>query len=107
MDAILRDVKYALRQFRKSPGFALVAVLMLAVGIAATTTTFSIVEGVLLRPLPFRDPERLVALGDRLRGTDIGDVAVTAPEILTYTRDTHTFETLGAYEPIAYELSGI
>jgi predicted permease len=110
MQKVLQDVRYALRQFRKSPGFAVTAVLMLALGIAATTATFSVVEGVLLRPLPFRDPDRLVALGDKLQGTDIGAAsgsAVTAPEIRTYVRDTHTFESLGAYQPIAYELSGI
>jgi predicted permease len=109
MEKLLREIRHAFRQFRESPGFCATAVLTLALGIAATTATFSVVEGVLLRPLPFRDPGRLVALGDRLEGTGLGTGSgppVTAPEIGTYARETHTFESLGGYQPLAYEFSG-
>ena len=68
LDAILQDLRYALRQWRKSPAFTLTAILTLAFGIAATTAVFSVVEGVLLRPLPFPDPGALVTLGDIIEG---------------------------------------
>jgi putative ABC transport system permease protein len=103
------DLQFAIRQLRKSPGFALTAVLTLAFGIGATTAIFSIVEGVLLRPLPFPNPERLVVLSDILEGANLsanGDMGVTAPEIRTYQRETHSFSSLGGYQQTGYELSG-
>jgi putative ABC transport system permease protein len=109
METILKELGYALRQLRKSLGFSISAVLMLALGIGATTATFSVVEGVLLRPLPFPDSGRLVALSDTLERVEVGpggEAGVTAPEIRTYVRDTNTFENLGGYQPGAYEFSG-
>jgi putative ABC transport system permease protein len=105
-----RELKIALRQLSKSPRFAAVAVLMLALGIGATTAIFSIVEGVLLRPLPFPEPDRLVALGDILEGASKGSTSiggVTAPDILNYTRSTHSFTGLGGCRNDSFELSGV
>jgi predicted permease len=104
------DLRIAVRHLRKSPGFTTTAILMLGLGIGATTAVFSIVEGVLLRPLPFPHSERLVTLGDVLQGTDIGgsgEAGVTVPDILNYTRDTQSFENIGGYRTTNPELSGI
>ncbi len=110
MESILKEAKYAFRQLSKSPAVTISAVLMVALGIGATTATFSIVEGVLLRPLPFREPTRLVALSDVLERVDLGpggEAGVTAPDVRAYTLDTNTFENLGAYVPTSFELSGV
>ena len=72
MRGILSDLKLVIRQLRNSPGFTATAVLMLAFGIGATTAIFSIVDGVLLRPLPFPQANRLVTLGDQVSNTDWG-----------------------------------
>ena len=110
MQTPLLDLKFALRQVRKSLGFAVTAVLMLAFGIGATTAIFSIIEGVLLRPLPFPDSDRLVVLSDHLQGIKIAgggdEVGVTVPDIIAYSRDTHSFAALGGYQGAGFELSG-
>jgi len=104
---IPQDIRYTLRQLRRSPGFTVTAILMLALGIGATTAIFSIVEGVLLRPLPFPDPDRLVILGDE--GSHCASCTqsnVTAPDIRNYMRDTQSFSHLGGYRQRLFELSG-
>ncbi|HEY6386585.1 MAG TPA: ABC transporter permease [Candidatus Acidoferrum sp.] len=103
----LHELRIPLRHLLKSRGFTTAAVVMLALGIGATTAIFSIVEGVLLRPLPFPHPERLVVLSDTLQGSNGAQSGVTAPDIRAYTQDTHSFEALGGYQTFGYELSGI
>ncbi len=100
----MRDFRLALRQLLKAPSFSLTIVVTLALGIGATTAIFSLVEGVLLRPLPFRDPQRLVLLGDRLG--DGPQLGVTASEVATYEHVALTFSSMGAYVKTSWELSG-
>jgi predicted permease len=100
----MRDFRLALRQLRKAPGFSLTIVLTLGLGIGATTAIFSLVEGVLLRPLPFRDPQRLVLLGDRLGNGS--QLSVTASEVATYEHVAQAFSSIGAYVNTSWELSG-
>jgi predicted permease len=109
LSQIPQDTRYTLRQLRKSPGFTVTAILMLALGIGATTAIFSIVEGVLLRPLPFPEADRLVILGDVLEGSHCASCAqssVTAPDIRNYMRNTESFSHLGGYRQRLFELSG-
>ncbi|MGA7521277.1 MAG: ABC transporter permease [Acidobacteriaceae bacterium] len=100
----MSDLRPALRQLWKAPGFSLTIVLTYALGIGATTAMFSLVEGVLLRPLPFRDPQRLVLLGDRL-GDNLR-LGVTASEVATYEHAARSFSSMGAWITTSWELSG-
>jgi len=104
MFGLANDLRLTFRRFRKNPGFSLTIVLTLALGIGATTAIFSLVEGVLLRPLPFNDPDRLVVLGEHLGGRP--GMSVRATEIATYTSSTQAFSSLGGYITTSFELSG-
>ncbi|HXX28606.1 MAG TPA: ABC transporter permease [Terriglobales bacterium] len=101
---VTKDLRFAFRQLRKTPGLTLTIILTLALGIGATTAIFSLIEGILLRPLPFRDPDRLVLLGDHLGSSP--NTPVTAREIGTYSNATSAFSSLGGYIGGSYELSG-
>jgi predicted permease len=79
-DQFWQDVHYALRMLRKSPGFATVAVLTIALGIGATTAIFSLVDATLLHPLPYPQPEQLVRIEDDLPGVGAQDVGMSVPE---------------------------
>jgi predicted permease len=108
---LLTYCKNSIRQLARTPGFTLTALAMLVLGIGATTAVFSIVEGVLLRPLPFKNPQQLVEVTDKLKGADLGgdngdEAGVTGPDIVAYTRNTHSFLSFGGYQDANYELSG-
>lgn len=104
MSPLVQHVRIALRQLGKTPGFTVTVVLTLALGIGATTAIFSLVEGVLLRPLPFSRPGQLVTIGDRLRSSS--NLPVTAREIGIYSSATSAFSSMGGFAQASYELSG-
>ncbi len=109
MENLIFDVRLVLRQLRKSPGFAATAVLMLAFGIGAVTAIFSLVDGILLRPLPFPKPEQLVTVGDQIRGMNwdsTADGPVSPPEIGSYTAGNAFFLRFGRVRVEDLELSG-
>ncbi len=98
------SLRITTRRLLKMPGYTLTVVLTLALGIGAATAVFSLAEGILLRPLPFADPARLVQIGDHLGGHD--GIGVTAREIETYTATTTAFASVGAYTGKDFETPG-
>jgi predicted permease len=104
--SIVQDVRYAFRTLLKSPGFAIVAVLTLALGIGANVATFSVVYGVLLRPLPFPQSEQLVRVFDDLRGPNEQDVGMSAPELWDLQERSGVFQDISAVAPSSSAVAG-
>src|SRR5881227_2784833 len=94
LSVMFNDFKFAIRQLLKNPGFTAVAVLTLALGIGANTAIFSVVNAVLLRPLPFAEPERLIWLGGWV-GND-KEQGVTPADFLDYREQSQSFAQLAA-----------
>jgi putative ABC transport system permease protein len=99
VEDFLMDLRYALRMLRKSPGFATVAVLTLALGIGVNTAIFSIVESVLLRPLPFHDSDRLFAVWTKAKEHGADRAGTSMPEFEDYQSQSHSFEYLANLLP--------
>ena len=104
LHSIASDCRYGVRQLRKNPGFATVAILTLALGIGANTALFSVVNGVLLNPLPYPHAEELVSIAQKLPPFD--QFAVSYPDFLDWTRMNHTFQALAAYRQNNFNLTG-
>jgi predicted permease len=105
MQMWLQDFRYALRQLRKSPGFAVVAISTLALGIGANSAIFSVVDAVLLRPLPFHDPSLLVAVKPTEPGRH-DDIGVSYPAFLDWRSQNHVFAGLSAFREDDFTLTG-
>jgi predicted permease len=104
MHSCLQDLRYALRLLVKNSGFTAITILTLALGIGANTTLFSVVNGVLINPLPYSDPNRLVALYSRTAEFD--RYSISYPNFLDWAHDNHSFSDLAAYRGDNFNLTG-
>src|SRR6185503_18367560 len=102
---MIKDVRYAFRALARRPGFTAVAVITLALGIGANTAIFSVVYGVLLRPLDFPQPERLVALREA-NALKQPDAQIAPGNFLEWQRQNTVFSDLAAYRTVSYNLTG-
>ncbi len=106
METLLQDIRYALRTLGRSPGFTLVAVLALALGIGANSAVFSVVNGVLLEPPPFSEPDRLVHLWGNFQKANLKDISVSVPEYRDYRELPRAFASVAAYDVNDATLTG-
>ncbi len=112
LESILADLKFAFRRLRKSPGFAVTVLLTLAIGIGANTTVFSVVNGVLLRPLPYPEPQQLVQLRLNAPGApglaDFRDeLRLSASMYLTFARHNRAFQAVGVWQAGTASITGV
>jgi len=90
MEILWQDVKYGFRSLRKAPGFALMAILVITLGIGANTAIFSVVNAVLLQQLPFRDPQRLVFISSKR--TDHDNMPISIPDFADFQAQSRSFQ---------------
>src|SRR5215472_1135249 len=107
LDTFLQDVRYGLRVLRKNPGFTLITVLTLALGMGANTTMFSSIDAMLLHPLNFPELDRLVALSEPLPHSVSGSETVAPADYMDWTRQATVFEGIAAYQSWSADLTGV
>ncbi|HKT68187.1 MAG TPA: ADOP family duplicated permease, partial [Terriglobales bacterium] len=106
METLIQDVRYGIRMLRNSPGFTAVALVVLTVGIGANVAIFSVVNTVLLRPLPYHDPGRLVMLWESLPGIGYGQLGTSSGEYLDYRGRNRVFSGIAGYKNDTANLTG-
>jgi predicted permease len=104
MGTLIQDARYAIRMLRKNPAFTLIAVLTLGLGIGANTAIFSVVNGVLLRPLPYPQPNQLVALAEK--SMNFESSSISYPNFLDWRRSSSTFASMAAYRSDDFNITG-
>src|SRR5215469_10952472 len=97
-------LRHTLRRLSREPWFSATIILMLAFGIGASATIFSLIEGILLRPLPFHDPGRLVQLGEHVGAGP--NISAAARDLRTYSAQSTAFSSVSGFIGTAFELSG-
>src|SRR5262245_45986111 len=106
MQTLYQDLRYGARRLLKSPGFTMIAVVTLALGIGANTAIFSIVNAVLLQPLPFPDAQRLMIITENFSQMGLSRIRVSAPEYLDYRNRSRSFEQVAAFRYQSFALTG-
>ena len=109
VERLTHDLRVTLRMIRKSPGFALAAILTLALGIGATTAVFTVVNAVLIRPLPYPEPDRLVGVwhSAQFQGITSNNVRLSSTMYLTYREHAETFENFGLWRSTRASVTGL
>ncbi len=107
MDRLLNDIRYGVRTMLRSPGFTAVAVIALALGIGANTAIFSVVNALLLKPLPYKDADRLVLIWHSYPKLNLDQASVSAPSYIEYRDMTSSFEQVATATDWSVNLTGV
>src|SRR5262249_3942925 len=105
VEAVARDIRYALRTLRKSPGFATASVAVLALAIGANTAMFSVLNAVLLRPLPYRSPEQLAMLWSEVPSQNLREGRTAYVNVEQWRRQSKSFADMAVFDPVSVTLT--
>lgn len=105
MTDLVRDMKHTLRRLARTPGFTLATIVTLALGIGANTAIFSVIHGVLLKPLPYREPDRLIGVWQTAPGVNIKDLNASLADYFTYREESKTFEDVAVWSGRSYSVT--
>ncbi len=107
METIINDLRHAIRNLRNARGFTIVAVCTLALGIGAPTAMFSVINALLLRPLPFESPEKLIAIGEfDIREARVPSGSLSYPDFSDIAARNHSLEGIAVYTDNGYAITG-
>src|SRR5215510_3254021 len=106
LETLWQDLRYGVRMLRRNPGFATVAIVTLALGIGANTAIFSVVNGVLLRPLPYEDPARLMSVYSSASARGIANFGTSPPDFRTLRQQNHSFTSFSGFYGTSFNLTG-
>src|SRR5262249_20583034 len=107
-DSLIAAFRYWIRTLRREPVFAATAILTLALGIGATTAIFSVVNGVLIKPLPYPDADQLIGVSHVAPGMGFDDPVGVSPSMLfTYREESHVFQSIGGWSPETATVTGL
>ncbi|MGH9839940.1 MAG: ADOP family duplicated permease [Blastocatellia bacterium] len=107
LERLMHDLRFGLRMLRKNPGFSLVAILTLALGLGMNVAVFSVVNAVLLKPLPYPEPERLVTIQNQFMARNLKNAGVSAADYVDYRGRGRIFEEVAAGSSISFNLTGV
>jgi len=103
---MLNDLRFAFRLLLKNPAFTAVAVVAIALGIGANTAVLSLVNALLIRPLPYRDPARIVLMLEHFRAQHLDAIPVSAPEFVDYQTNCRSFDKMAVFQPGTFNFAG-
>src|SRR5271165_2936918 len=106
MEVLLQDLRYGIRMLRKSPGFSAVVIITLALGIGANTALFSVVDAILLRPLPYAEPGQLVSVKEDMPGANLSDAGMSQPELDDFQERSGVFDQVSVVWAINANITG-
>ena len=106
MQTLWQDLRFGARMLLKKPGFTLIGVITLALGIGANMTIFSVVNAVLLRPLPYQNPDQLVMIWGKLPAYVPGNIGASAAEFTDYRDENRVFSSIATYTSSSFNLTG-